>query len=93
MHSIPYGPYESYDTIHLSTENILFSALVLITGMVWALMLYLKYFYRRKKMIEKMDEIRRGPSHTLAMMGLSIIMPFAPGKFSMSHYFWFDQLR
>ena len=27
-----------------------------------------------------MNEIRRGPSHTLAMMGLSIIMPFAPGK-------------
>ena len=27
-----------------------------------------------------MNEIRRGPSHTLAMMGLSIIMPFAPGQ-------------
>ena len=29
--------------------------------------------------MKKMNEIRRGPSHTLAMMGLSIIMPFAPG--------------
>ena len=73
---ISYGPYDTFiDGKHL------FSALVLITGMVWTLVLYLKYFYRRKKMIEKMDEIRRGPSHTLAMMGLSIIMPFAPGKF------------
>ena len=65
----------------MARSKCILSALVLITGIVWALVLYLKYFYRRKKMIEKMDEIRRGPSHTLAMMGLSIIMPFAPGKF------------
>ena len=66
---------------HIDRNACILLALVLITGMVWALVLYLKYFYQRKKMIEKMDEIRRGPSHTLAMMGLSIIMPFAPGKF------------
>ena len=62
-----------------SNLNIIL-ALVLITGIVWALVLYLRYFFRRKKLLKKMNEIRRGPSHTLAMMGLSIIMPFAPGK-------------
>ena len=35
-----------------------------------------------------MNEIRRGPSHTLAMMGLSIIMPFAPGKLLLDGLLW-----
>ena len=68
--------------------KMLTSALVLITGIVWALVLYLRYFIRRKKLLKKMNEIRRGPSHTLAMMGLSIIMPFAPGKLLLDGLLW-----
>ena len=82
-----YGSVQTPDCVRTKSILISFSALVLITGIVWALVLYLRYFFRRKKLLKKMNEIRRGPSHTLAMMGLSIIMPFAPGKLLLDYLF------
>ena len=50
--------------------------MVLISGMVWIMTVYIRYITRKQKILQKMNEVRRVPSDALAFIGLTILTPF-----------------
>ena len=49
--------------------------------MVWVCIIYIKYAIRRDRVLKKIEEIQKGPSETLALLGLTMMVPIAPGKY------------
>ena len=54
-------------------------ACILILSLVWGCMIYMKYAVRRDRVLKKIEEIQKGPSETLALLGLTMMVPIAPG--------------
>ena len=50
--------------------------------MIWVCIIYIKYAIRRDRVLKKIEEIQKGPSETLALLGLTMMVPIAPGNFS-----------
>ena len=50
--------------------------MVLISGMIWIMTVYIRYIIRKQKILQKMNEVRRVPSDALAFIGLTILTPF-----------------
>ena len=50
--------------------------------MIWVCIIYMKYAIRRDRVLKKIEEIQKGPSETLALLGLTMMVPIAPGNFS-----------
>ena len=60
---------------------IYISACILILAMIWVCIIYIKYAIRRDRVLKKIEEIQKGPSETLALLGLTMMVPIAPGNF------------
>ena len=50
--------------------------------MIWVCIIYMKYAIRRDRVLKKIEEIQKGPSETLALLGLTMMVPIAPGNSS-----------
>ena len=50
--------------------------MVLISGLVWIITVYIRYVIRKQKILQKMNQVRRVPSDALALIGLTILTPF-----------------
>ena len=63
--------------------------------MIWVCIVYIKYAIRRDRVLKKIEEIQKGPSETLALLGLTMMVPIAPGNFStgISKISKFSQFR
>ena len=48
--------------------------------MIWVCIIYIKYAIRRDRVLKKIEEIQKGPSETLALLGLTMMVPIAPGN-------------
>lgn len=57
--------------------------MVLISGIVWILIIYIRYVLRKQKLLKKMNEVRRVPSDALAIIGLTILMPVSTDRMDM----------
>ena len=57
--------------------------MVLISGIVWILILYIQYILRKQKLLKKMNEVRRVPSDAVAIIGLTILMPVSTDRLDM----------
>lgn len=77
---------------HLITS---ISACILILAMIWVCIIYIKYAIRRDRVLKKIDEIQKGPSETLALLGLTMMVPIAPGNYPtrISKISFFSALR
>ena len=59
-------------------------AMVLLSGIVWILIVYIRYILRKQRLLKKMNEVRRVPSDALAIMvGLTIRMPVSADRVDM----------
>ena len=57
--------------------------MVLISGIIWILIVYIQYVLRKQKLLKKMNEVRRVPSDALAIIGLTILMPVSTDRLDM----------
>ena len=81
IHELSSGPSTLDKTL---SDHVIISILacILILAMIWVCIIYIKYAIRRDRVLKKIEEIQKGPSETLALLGLTMMVPIAPGNFS-----------
>ena len=59
--------------------------MVLLSGIVWILIVYIRYVLRKQRLLKKMNEVRRVPSDALAIIvGLTIRMSVSADRMDMA---------